>query len=50
MRAFAEAYPQEQFVQEVLAQITWYHHLTLLEKVKDVRERLKAIQETDDQA
>ena len=34
MRAFALSYPDETFVQEVLAQITWYHHITLLEKVK----------------
>jgi predicted nuclease of restriction endonuclease-like (RecB) superfamily len=33
MRAFAEAWPDEEFVQAVLAQITWYHNLTLLEKV-----------------
>ena len=39
MRALTEAYPDEQFVQEVLAQITWYHNLTLLEKVKDLKER-----------
>ena len=45
MRAFAEAYPGEQFVQEVLAQITWYHHITLLEKVKDEKERLWYIQQ-----
>lgn len=31
MRAFAEAWPDEPFVQEVLAQLPWYHHLTLLE-------------------
>lgn len=35
MRAFAETYPTREFVQEVLAQITWYHNITLLEKVKD---------------
>jgi predicted nuclease of restriction endonuclease-like (RecB) superfamily len=35
MRAFAEAYPARAFVQEVLAQMTWYHNITLLEKVKD---------------
>jgi predicted nuclease of restriction endonuclease-like (RecB) superfamily len=29
-----------QFVQEPLAQLTWYHNLTLLEKVKDREERL----------
>jgi predicted nuclease of restriction endonuclease-like (RecB) superfamily len=39
MRAFAEAYPDEQFVQEPLAQITWYHNITLLDKVKDPIER-----------
>jgi len=33
MRAFAGAWPEEEFVQEVLAQITWYHNLTLLEKL-----------------
>jgi hypothetical protein len=39
MRAFAKAYPDEQFVQAVLAQITWYHHITLLDEVKDSTER-----------
>ncbi len=32
MRAFAEAWPEETFVQAVLAQITWYHNLAILEK------------------
>lgn len=40
MRAFAEAWPDPQIVQEALAQITWYHNLTLLEKVKRPEERL----------
>lgn len=44
MRAFAEAYPDQQFVQEALAQITWYHHITLLDKVKDPAERVWYIQ------
>ncbi len=35
MSAFARAYPDEAIVQEVLAQITWYHTVTLLDKVKD---------------
>jgi predicted nuclease of restriction endonuclease-like (RecB) superfamily len=39
MRAFAEAYSDETFVQEVLAQITWYHNITLLSKVGDPVER-----------
>jgi predicted nuclease of restriction endonuclease-like (RecB) superfamily len=40
MRAFAEAWPHEQFVQEVLAQITWYHNLTLLEKLNEEKDRI----------
>ena len=40
MRAFAEAWPQEEFVQEVLAQITWYHNLTLLEKLAAESDRI----------
>lgn len=39
MRAFAEAWPEEAIVQEPLAQLTWYHNLTLLEKVKIREER-----------
>ena len=35
MAKFASEYPDEQIVQEVLAQITWYHNLALLDKVKD---------------
>jgi len=40
MRLFAETYPHLEFVQEVLAQLTWYHNLTLLDKVKDQDARL----------
>ena len=29
MRAFAEAWPEETFVQAVLPQITWYHNLAI---------------------
>ncbi|WP_348799342.1 PDDEXK nuclease domain-containing protein [Flavobacterium adhaerens] len=51
MRAFSEAYPHfpivqvplaqsgNEFVQVPLAQITWYHHISLLTKVKDPVER-----------
>ena len=35
MRRFAEAYPEEPIVQGLLAQITWYHNITILDKVKD---------------
>jgi predicted nuclease of restriction endonuclease-like (RecB) superfamily len=33
MRAFAEAWPEDEFVQEVLAQLPWYHQLALLDKL-----------------
>ncbi len=34
MRAFAKAYPDFEIVQGVLAQITWYRNLALLDKLK----------------
>jgi predicted nuclease of restriction endonuclease-like (RecB) superfamily len=40
MRAFAAAYPAREFVQAPLAQITWYHHVTLLDKIREPAERL----------
>lgn len=46
MRALASAYPDEQFVQEVLGQITWYHNITLVDKVKDPAEREWYIRKT----
>lgn len=46
MRQFAAAYPSLDFVQAALAQITWYHHITLLNKVKDETQRLFYIQQT----
>ena len=39
MRAFAQARPEPAFVQEVLAQLPWYHQLTLLDKLKTRDER-----------
>ena len=46
MRAFAETWRDAAIVQELLAQITWYHHIALLEKVKDVKEREWYIRQT----
>lgn len=40
MRAFAEAWPEPDIVQEALARITWYHNIALLEKVADKDHRL----------
>lgn len=39
MRAFAEAYPDREFVQQVAAQLPWFHNVTILTKVKDPAER-----------
>jgi len=39
MRAFAEAYPDREFVQQVAGQLPWFHNVTVLTKVKDPSER-----------
>ncbi len=39
MRAFAEAWPEAEFVQAVLAQLPWYHQLALLDKLPNSTER-----------
>ncbi len=36
--AFAAAWPERAIVQELLAQIPWYHHIALMEKLKDPAE------------
>ncbi len=46
MRAFAEAYPAQKFVQQVAAQIPWFHHCILLDKIKNPAERIWYIQQT----
>lgn len=46
MRTFAEAWPDESIVQEVLAQITWYHNITLLDKLGDNDQRLWYVRKT----
>ncbi len=40
MRAFASAWPDHGIVQEVLAQIPWYHNIALLDKLDGREERL----------
>ena len=39
MRAFAEAWPDELFVQQVVGQIGWGHNLRILDLVKDAEQR-----------
>lgn len=46
MKKFALEYPDFKFVQEVLAQITWYHNVILMEMVKEIEERKWYINET----
>jgi predicted nuclease of restriction endonuclease-like (RecB) superfamily len=46
MRAFAEAYPSREFVQRCVAQIPWRQNIALLEKLKDLDERLWYAQKT----
>jgi len=45
-RALAEAYPNEQFVQQVVAQIPWGHNLRILDYVKSSTEREWYIRQT----
>jgi len=46
MKAFAEAWPDDSILQAALAKLTWYHNLTLLEKLKSPEERLWYAQQT----
>jgi predicted nuclease of restriction endonuclease-like (RecB) superfamily len=46
MRAFAEAYPEESIVQQVVGQIPWGHNLKIIEMIKDPTQRLWYIQKT----
>lgn len=39
MRPFAQAWPDLEFVQAVLAQLPWYHQIALLDKLKTTEER-----------
>ena len=40
MKAFAEVWPDEAILQAPLAKLTWYHNITLIQKVKEQDERL----------
>jgi predicted nuclease of restriction endonuclease-like (RecB) superfamily len=46
IRAFAEAYPDQQIVQQLAAQIPWFHNCVLLDKVKDPQKRRWYIEKT----
>lgn len=46
MKSFAMQYPDFPFLQVPLAKISWYHHISLLPKVKDEAERAYYITET----
>lgn len=48
MRAFANAWPKYIIVQEVLAQLPWYHNIALLEKLKTEEERLWYAKQADE--
>jgi len=43
MRSFAEACPDNDFVQQVAAQIPWFHNYVILDKVRDVQELKRQI-------
>jgi predicted nuclease of restriction endonuclease-like (RecB) superfamily len=45
MKSIAEAYPEPQFLQQVVAKLPWGHNCTLIFKVQDPKEREWYIQE-----
>ena len=46
MRSFAENWPDEQFVHQLAGQIPWFHNCTLIDKVKDKKQRIWYIEQT----
>jgi len=46
MRAFAEAYASMEFVHQLGAQIPWKHNCAILDKLKDLEQRIWYIQKT----
>jgi predicted nuclease of restriction endonuclease-like (RecB) superfamily len=46
MRAFAEAWPDEPIVQQLVARIPWGHHVRLLDRVRDPEHRLFYVRQT----
>ena len=46
MRAFAEANPKKTIVQQLAAQIPWFHNCVLMDKIKDPAERIWYAQKT----
>ncbi len=45
MRKFAESYPDPEFVQRPVAQLSWGHHCSLMDRVKTLEERLFYMQQ-----
>lgn len=46
MRSFAKAWPDEEFVQQAVAQIPWGHNIRILDKVKDPSHRRFYVEQT----
>ncbi|PKP59487.1 MAG: DUF1016 domain-containing protein [Candidatus Altiarchaeales archaeon HGW-Altiarchaeales-1] len=46
MQKFAKTYSNFEIVQELLAQLTWYHNLTLMEKIQNFNERIWYLNKT----
>mgnify|MGYP003498442672 CR=1 FL=1 len=46
IRALSEAYPDEEFVQQLAAQIPWFHNCLLLDKIKGTVRREWYIRQT----
>lgn len=49
MQTFAAAYPEIEFTQQLAAQIPWFHHCVILDKIKDHTLRIWYIEKTIEQ-
>ncbi|WP_429133067.1 DUF1016 N-terminal domain-containing protein [Ensifer sp. 4252] len=47
LRAFHEAFPDEEFVQQVVSQLPWDHNVKLIEALKAPEERLLPVRQSN---
>ena len=45
MAKFAETYPEREFVQQGVAQITWGHNIVILDKLNNLEKQLPSIED-----
>ncbi len=46
MKSFAESYPDQAILQQLVAKIPWGHNVRILDNVRDIQERIWYAQQT----